>query len=431
MINFLGPLQSSSDGSGQNTIIDLVVTALYEFVSSLIEPLSEPISDFGEQLIQTIIGTPYPDRIFTAPTNFAWKSLYDFYWQAMIPVAFAIFGISIMLVIFLESTSHLFSSYHRANLKRRAFSGLLGVLSWWWIAAISLQFTNELAVFLTPSLAGLTLFETVSLTGAGLIITVFALFTEFVIFIMIGLIYLSRQIVLFLLVLLMPILIALWIPGVGPFEPMSRFMEKLAGFYVPFLFMTIPVALLLRLGDLLGNSFGLSFGGIGAWITALVIPVLAVFAPLVMFWQAGGIFRVAGQVARHTSFERSRGRIHTDQKAGSTENNVRDNFLRGERGRSSATRNGQMIRYSSTSGSHTAGGHSQDPGSRWKRSFYSKNQGSSNRPSKGNSLNSNGKGSRESDFDLLRENSSHTTGSRSKERDSNSNTEESIPPYIQ
>jgi len=41
------------------------------------------------------------------------------------------------IVIFLESTSYLFGSYHRSKLKKRAFSGLLGILSWWWVAALA------------------------------------------------------------------------------------------------------------------------------------------------------------------------------------------------------------------------------------------------------------------------------------------------------
>jgi len=93
-----------------------------------------------------------------------------------------------------------------------------------------------------------------------------------------------------LFVLLMPLLIVFWIPGVGPFTLISRFVQRLAGFYAPILFMTLPVALLLRLGELLGESFSLSLGGVGAWLLALLIPVAALFAPLVMFWQAGALF---------------------------------------------------------------------------------------------------------------------------------------------
>jgi len=63
--------------------------------------------------------------------------------------------------------------------------------------------------------------------------------------------------------------------------------------------MTLPVALLLRLGELLGESFSLSLGGVGAWLLALLIPVAALFAPLVMFWQAGALFFFADRASRH------------------------------------------------------------------------------------------------------------------------------------
>jgi len=60
----------------------------------------------------------------------------------------------------------------------------------------------------------------------------------------------------------MPLLIVFWIPGVGPFTLISRFVQRLAGFYAPILFMTLPVALLLRLGELPRESFSLSLGGL-------------------------------------------------------------------------------------------------------------------------------------------------------------------------
>jgi len=71
-----------------------------------------------------------------------------------------------------------------------------------------------------------------------------------------------------LFVLLMPLLIVFWIPGVGPFTLISRFVQRLAGFYAPILFMTLPVALLLRLGELLGELQSLTWWG---WCLAACI----------------------------------------------------------------------------------------------------------------------------------------------------------------
>lgn len=158
--------------------------------------------------------------------------------------------------------SNLFSGFHCAHLKRRAFVGLVGVLSWWWIGAFSLQLTDELTRFLLPDLSALSLFQTLPVTSIGVLGLVLSLSVDLALFALIALVYLGRQLVLYGFVLGMPLLIICWIPGIGPFQFSSRFAQRLASFYVPFLFMVVPVALLFRLGALLGSSAELSLGGI-------------------------------------------------------------------------------------------------------------------------------------------------------------------------
>ncbi|MFB6298973.1 MAG: hypothetical protein ABEH65_01795, partial [Halobacteriales archaeon] len=288
-------------------------------------------------------------------TNGGWPTIYDYYWDTLIPVTLFLWAVMIGLVIFFESTSHLFSGYHRSKLKKRAFSGLLGILSWWWIAAISLRFMNALTGFLVPNLADISLFETLSFSTMGVLGLVVSLSIDLILFILIAVLYFTRQVVLYLFVLLMPLLIVFWVPGVGPFALASRFMKKLAGFYVPFLFMTVPVALLFRLGDLLGTSFGLSMGGIGAWLIALVIPLVAVVSPLILFWQAGALFFIADRAARHTSRQRVRSRIATARTSGQTAAHGGRNFARGVRGERATTRDGQFVFDSGRSRAHAAG----------------------------------------------------------------------------
>ncbi len=82
----------------------------------------------------------------------------------------------------------------------------------------------------------------------------------------------------------MPLVIVFWVPGIGPFAPVARLMSRLAGFYVPFLFMTVPIAVLFRLGELLGDSVTVSIGGFGQWLLAIVTPLIAVIAPFVLLW---------------------------------------------------------------------------------------------------------------------------------------------------
>ena len=354
---------------------DIIIGALTELLRILFSPIRSVIEDHGDALLDLVVGTPHPDSVFSAPTNGPWPNIYSYYWETIVPLSLSLFGLSIGLVIFFESTSHLFSTYHRTKLKKRAFSGLLGVLSWWWIAALSLRFIDSLAAFLIPSVSDISLFQTLSFTGMGVLGLVFTLSTDFVLFVLIGLIYLVRQLALYLFVLMMPLLIVFWIPGVGPFSLVAKFMRRLAGFYVPFLFMTIPVALLFRVGDLLGQSADFSATGIGAWLTALVIPFAAVASPFVLFWQAGLILFVADRASRHVSAQRARNRLSRGRERVRQAGRGGRNFVRGVRNKPAIRGNGQTMLDSGDSRAHAAGQRVNRGGSRLRGTFSNRGDG--------------------------------------------------------
>ncbi|MFC6787132.1 hypothetical protein ACFQFH_14990 [Halobaculum halobium] len=323
-----------------NSLIEVIIEALKQFIEDLLNEVPSVIESNVEAVIKTIVGTPRPDSVFTRPTNNAWPAMYDQYWEFIFPLALLLWGLSIGIVIFLESTSYLFSGYHRSKLKKRAFSGLLGILFWWWIAALSLRFMEALTGYLVPDISDITLFETLSFGTIGVLGVALSLSVNLTLFVLVGLVYFVREIVLYLFVLMMPILIALWVPGVGPFTLVSGFVRRLAGFYVPFLFMTVPVAILFRLGEILGDSVTLSPDGIGAWITALVIPVVAVASPFVLFWQAGALLFTADRTAQHVSAERARRRATQATTASQSGAHHGRNFLRGVRGDGAIARDG-------------------------------------------------------------------------------------------
>lgn len=368
--------QSGEDASG-DALGDIIVNALQELLESLFSPIENVIETHGDAVLRTIVGTPHPDAVFSQPTNGAWPGIYEYYWEMMIPLSLSLYGLAIGIVIFLESTSHLFNGYHRSKLKKRAFAGLLGILSWWWIAALSLRFIDALASFLVPSVSKISLFQTLSFTGMAVLGTVVALSANFLLFVLIGLIYLARQLALYLFVFLMPLLIVFWIPGIGPFALVSKFMKKLAGFYVPFLFMTVPVALLFRLGDILGSSFGLSAGEFGAWLTALVIPLLAVVSPFILFWQAGAVFFIADRAARHMSAEKSRNRLSSGRKRAQLAKQGGTNFVRGLRSEPAVKSSGQYVLNSGESSAHATGQRLNTTGSQLREALSGRDGGNS------------------------------------------------------
>ncbi|GCF12072.1 hypothetical protein Harman_00070 [Haloarcula mannanilytica] len=334
---------------------DVLVDSFERFLEKLAESVFEFVGDNVEALIDLIVTTPRPDAVFSAPTNGGWPSLYTYYWETMVPLSLLLWGLSLGVVIFLESTSHLFSGYHRTKLKKRAFAGLLGILSWWWLAAISLRFVDGLVEFLVPSLDSIGLFETVSFGAMGVAGITLAASLDLAIFLVLALIYLVRQMALYLYVLLMPLVIVFWIPSVGPFAPVERLMSRLAGFYVPFLFMAVPVAVLFRLGEVLGESVTLSIGGFGQWLLAIVAPLIAVIVPFVLFWQAGALFFMADRAAQHSSRHHMRDRKETVENTGQRGRLSVKNLRRGLAGQSAIRASGQEVLGSGSSKAHAVG----------------------------------------------------------------------------
>ncbi|WP_324665396.1 hypothetical protein [Haloarcula sediminis] len=334
---------------------DVIVDSIDEIIRVLVNPISKFVSDHAGDLLDLIVQTPNPDSVFARPTNGGWPAIYDFYWETMVPLSLLLWGLMIGLIIFLESTSYLFSNYHRTKLKKRAFSGLLGILSWWWVASLSLRFIDGLSGFLLPSLSNISLFDTLSIGAMGTLGLALSLSVDLTLFLILALVYMVRQVVLYLFVLMMPLLIVFWVPGVGPFSLASQFMKRLAGFYVPFLFMTVPVALLLRLGQLLGSSVTLSIGGAGQWLLAILTPLVAVISPFILFWQAGALFFMADSASRHTSRDRGKARVEAARSAGATTKTGTQNFARGLRGESAVRQDGQAVLGSGDSSTHAAG----------------------------------------------------------------------------
>jgi hypothetical protein len=310
---------ASGSGGGGESLTGLIINALRQFLLQLVRPIETFIENNGGAVLRIVLDTPAPARVFGVPQVSPWPAIYDYYWDALVPAALLLFTLASLIVILLETMSTVFSSYHRAQLKRRAIVALLGVLSWWWINALVLQITDGLVVFLVPSLADLTLFETASFGAIGLLGTVLALATDFALVGIVALVYVLRHILIYLYTLLVPLLLVAWVPGVGPTRFLSRLSRQAASLYLPVVLAPVPVTLLLRLGQLLGESAGFgSLGGFGAWVAALVVPVVAILAPVVLVWQSGQLAAAVGTAARNVSRRRARERVGTIRDTGAT-----------------------------------------------------------------------------------------------------------------
>ncbi|WP_440992299.1 hypothetical protein [Haloarchaeobius baliensis] len=334
---------------------EVIVEALKDGLRAFFSPLEGLVEDHGNEVLQFVVGTDAPNAIFSRPTNGVWPSLYDYYWESVVPLTLGIWALSIGTVILLESTSNLFSGYQGARMKRRAFAGLLAVLSWWWIAAFSLQFVDNLGVYILPDLSDVNLIQAISYSALSALAYAISVSVNNTLLVSIAAVYLARRIALYMFVLVMPILIVMWIPSVGPFALVARFMKRLAGFYVPFLFMSLPAVVLFRLSAILGGEFGLSVEGLLSWVLGLVTPFLALVAPFVLFWQAGAIFMASERIGRQVSTGRLSQQMSSTKQAGQTAAHGGRNFSRGLRGDSAIRRDGQTVLGSGSSRAHAAG----------------------------------------------------------------------------
>ncbi|ELZ20861.1 hypothetical protein C475_19718 [Halosimplex carlsbadense 2-9-1] len=362
----IGTVQAQSGGGdgGGGALGETIVWAIKEALRVLFSPIRDLIETYGNDVISIIIGTPHPNSVFNAPSNSSWPDIYVYYFEQIIPLSLLLWSLSIGLVIILESTSYLFSGYHKTKLKRRSLAGLLGILSWWWMDALARQFTNELAIFVAPELSQISFFKAISFSSIGALTTAITLSVDFFLLCLVIAIYFIRIVILYLFTLLMPVIIALWIPGVGPFSLVSKFMKRLSGFYVPFLFMPVPVAFLFRLAQILGQNFGFSTQGLTTWLAALVIPIVAIVSPFVLFWQAGSIFFMAQSASHHASSRRARSRLGSTRNLGESAVHRSRNFVRGTRGKAAIKPDGQAVFSSGSSRAHAAGSRLNDTGSR-------------------------------------------------------------------
>lgn len=129
------------------------------------------------------------------------------------------------------------------------------------------------------------------------------------------------------------------------------------------------MALLFRVGEPLGQSAGFSATGIGAWLTALVIPFAAVASPFVLFWQAGLILFIADRASRHVSAQRARERVSRGSQRARQAGRGGRNFVRGVRDEPAIRSDRQAVLDSGDSRAHAAGKRVNRAGTRLRDAF--------------------------------------------------------------
>lgn len=241
--------------------VDGIVQAAREVLSEGAGDLHSTSQEMLEMALIVTVRTPHPqaqDGFFLgAPTNEPWTSLYGYYSEVVLPLTVTVIALAIALLLFTGIFGTFLSGYEKSRAKRRLVIAFLFIVVWWSAGAFVLRFTDALATTIAPPPGEMAdvLAENMVLQGAGTVGTAGFAAAEAGVLVVLVLAYLLRWIGLYALMVGMPLAIAFWIVDVGPFQYLSRLVGDLAMKFVPLAFITVPAAIVYRVGDLVFGVF--------------------------------------------------------------------------------------------------------------------------------------------------------------------------------
>jgi len=261
-------------------IVGAVVKAIKRLLENwVLGPLQDIVAPLFKFILKYLTRTPYPDNIyrFDTPTKGIWQTLYNnIYSDTVMLILPAFFGLALGLAMFFNIFS---PKQKKVSIKRAVFAYPLAI-SWWWFGGWFLKFTNDFAAIIVADTA--TRFSrtiTHSLTSSGgtvilsIIIYVFGASVLLVIFT----IYLLRRVGIYAYMVGMPVLLMFWIV---PIKPVSNWAKSIMGKFVPLVLMTIPTALLLRIGVELLSDVSASSATVTGEISTELISSIMGFATI-------------------------------------------------------------------------------------------------------------------------------------------------------
>ena len=281
-----------------NALFGWVIGGVVSFVQGIISGI-----------VNLIVGTPVPKHngqpaFFQQPTNQPWKGVYDSWLTFAMPLGIIMWILMMLGIMF--SQVYISSSskeLKRRELKNRSWKVLLGVLGSWAIGAAILHISNGVTLAVAPDgqdiASNLAVFAgNIGAAGAaGLLIWFF----EGILFLFILLLVLAKKAMVFVMMWSLPILLPLAAFNVGPIKLLSKPARGIIDMFIPFIFLTLPMALVLRVGYVVVNSLNQgAVAQVGMWAsganTALVLGfwILAAVSPLFVFSQTG---RIKGMAA--------------------------------------------------------------------------------------------------------------------------------------
>jgi hypothetical protein len=313
--------KGSNDGSGKVTVDRQCTggwfeTKMCQMMNSVIGWILTMVADFVQGIItwivNAIVGTPVPKHngqpaIFQPPTNQPWKGIYESWLTFALPLGLVEWALMVLGILFSNVyISDPATELKRRELKHRSWKVLFAVLGSWAIGATILHIANGITLTVAPDgeliAKNLGVFAG-NMQAVGLAAILVWLFGG-VLFLFILLLILAKYAVVFTLMWALPVLLPLAAFNVGPVAQLSKPARGLIDMFIPFAFLTLPMALVLRvcyvvvtsLNETATAQLGMTLLGgnalliLGFWIVAAV-------SPLFVFSQTGRIQGFAAGLA--------------------------------------------------------------------------------------------------------------------------------------
>ncbi len=272
--------------------VDGMVQAAREILSEGSDELHESMQGMLELAVIVTVRTPHPEPrdgfFFGEPTNEPWISLYGYYTEAVLPVTVLLIALAIAMILFTGIFGTFLTGYERSRAKRRLVIAFLFVLAWWGIGAFVLRFVDALAVGIAPepSTVASTFQDTMTLEGHGTTTTAALTLLETVVVLSLIVWFFVRWLGIYAIMLAAPIGVAFWVVDVGPFAYLSKLIGELLIRFIPLAFITVPAAIVFRVGELLFGNFdpAAEFGeGAGPFLFALAFPLVILVVSYYLF----------------------------------------------------------------------------------------------------------------------------------------------------
>lgn len=270
--------------------------SLIEFGRQWFEDIIETLTEWFEQglvegydaISEELFGTPVPDTgddfVFGTPQNSPWQELYTSL------VGGEIVLLSLLLLVVIVQARHTirifdFGSVVEARKARQtAWTGAFLIVTWYWLAVLSLYLVNGFTVALVPEIDTLVqgIIDLLTVSVSNPLLALFLASIGGASMWMLQALFFIREIFLYIFVYAMPLAIAV---AYGRLPILSSIAKRIAIKFVPLAVMPLPVAILFRGYDLLfGAGAESSVAPDSAFLSYLVGASLPVFA-LVLVWK--------------------------------------------------------------------------------------------------------------------------------------------------